>query len=135
RSGRVRIAAGRARGPGDPLLRGGKELPGELVVRLDRVVAERAPEVRKPKSPTGDVEVIASAIELYNRSETPPFAIEDDLHTAEELRLKYRYLDLRRPVLAKNFVLRDRIVFAIRDYMHRHGFLDIETPILTKSTP
>ena len=135
RSGIVQIVVDRERGAGDALLAAAKKLRGEYVVRIDGAVAERAAEVRNPKIPTGDVEVIAGAIELYNRSETPPFPIEDELHTAEELRLKHRYLDLRRPVLAKNFILRDRIVFAIRDYMHRHGFLDIETPILTKSTP
>jgi len=135
RSGIVQIVIDRERGAGDALLAAAKELRGEYVVRVDGVVAERAPEVRNPKIPTGDVEVIASAIELYNRADTPPFPIEDDVNTAEELRLKHRYLDLRRPVLAKNFILRDRITFAIRDYMQRHGFLDIETPILTKSTP
>jgi len=135
RSGILQIVVDRERGAGDALLAAAKELRGEYVVRIDGSVAARAAEVRNPKIPTGDIEVIAGAIELYNRSETPPFPIEDELHTAEELRLKYRYLDLRRPVLAKNFILRDRIVFAIRDYMHRHGFLDIETPILTKSTP
>jgi aspartyl-tRNA synthetase len=135
RSGIVQIVIDRERGADDALLAAAKELRGEFVVRVDGVVAERAPEVRNPKIPTGDVEVIAGAIELYNRSDTPPFPIEDDVNTAEELRLKHRYLDLRRPVLAKNFILRDRITFAIRDYMQRHGFLDIETPILTKSTP
>jgi aspartyl-tRNA synthetase len=135
RSGLVQIVVDRGRGADDALLAAAKELRGEYVVRVDGVVAERAAEVRNPKIPTGDVEVIAASIELYNRSETPPFPIEDDVNTAEELRLKHRYLDLRRPALAKNFVLRDRVTFAIRDYMHRNGFLDIETPILTKSTP
>ncbi|HEV2722288.1 MAG TPA: aspartate--tRNA ligase, partial [Thermoanaerobaculia bacterium] len=135
RSGVVQIVVDRERGADDALIAAAKELRGEFVVRVDGVVAERAPEVRNAKIPTGDVEVIASAIEVYNRAETPPFPIEDDVTAAEELRLKYRYLDLRRPSLGKNFVLRDRITFAIRDYMHRNGFLDIETPILTKSTP
>ncbi len=135
RSGVVQIVVDRERGADDALLAAAKELRGEFVVRVEGVVAERAPEVRNAKIPTGDVEVIAGAIELYNRAETPPFPIEDGVTAAEELRLKYRYLDLRRPSLGKNFVLRDRITFAIRDYMHRNGFLDIETPILTKSTP
>jgi len=135
RSGIVQIVVDRERGADDALLAAAKELRGEYVVRVDGVVAERAADVRNPKIPTGDVEVIAKSIELYNRADTPPFPIDDDVNAAEELRLKHRYLDLRRPVLAKNFVLRDRITFAIRDYMHRNGFLDIETPILTKSTP
>src|ERR1041385_2217924 len=100
-----------------------------------QIVVDRAAAVRNPKIRTGDVEVIANNIEIFNRSETPPFPIDDEVNAAEELRLKHRYLDLRRPALAKNFVLRDRVTFAIRDYMHRHGFLDIETPVLTKSTP
>ena len=88
RSGIVQIVVDRERGADDALLAAAKELRGEYVVRIDGAVAARAAEVRNPKIPTGDVEVIASAIELYNRSETPPFPIEDELHTAEELRLK-----------------------------------------------
>jgi aspartyl-tRNA synthetase len=135
RSGIVQIVVDRERGADDALIAAAKELRGEYVVRVDGVVAERAADVRNPKIPTGDVEVIANNIEIFNRSETPPFPIDDEVNAAEELRLKHRYLDLRRPALAKNFVLRDRVTFAIRDYMHRHGFLDIETPVLTKSTP
>ncbi|HEY6140582.1 MAG TPA: aspartate--tRNA ligase [Thermoanaerobaculia bacterium] len=135
RSGIVQIVVDRERGADDALLAAAKELRTEFVVRVDGVVAERASEVRNPKIPTGDVEVIAGAIEIYNRAETPPFPIDDEVNAAEELRLKHRYLDLRRPALAKNFLLRDQVTFAIRDYMHRQGFLDIETPILTKSTP
>jgi aspartyl-tRNA synthetase len=135
RSGIVQIVVDRERGADDALVAAAKELRGEYVVRIDGTVAERAADVRNAKIPTGDVEVIAGKIEIYNRSDTPPFPIDDDVNAAEELRLKHRYLDLRRPALAKNFVLRDRVTFAIRDYMHRHGFLDIETPVLTKSTP
>jgi aspartyl-tRNA synthetase len=135
RSGIVQIVVDRERGADDALVAAAKELRGEFVVRIDGTVAERAAEVRNPKIPTGDVEVIANNIEIYNRSDTPPFPIDDDVNAAEELRLEHRYLDLRRPALAKNFVLRDRVTFSIRDYMHRQGFLDIETPILTKSTP
>ena len=135
RSGIVQIVVDRERGADDALIAAAKELRGEYVVRIDGTVAERAADVRNPKIPTGDVEVIAGRIEIYNRSDTPPFPIDDDVNAAEELRLKHRYLDLRRPALARNFVLRDRVTFAIRGYMHRHGFLDIETPVLTKSTP
>src|ERR1043165_6667146 len=121
RSGIVQIVVDRERGADDALLAAAKELRGEFVVRVEGVVAERAPEGRNPKIPTGDVEVIANAIELYNRADTPPFPIDDEVNAAEELRLKHRYLDLRRPVLAKNFILRDRVTFAIRDSMHRTG--------------
>src|ERR1051326_6446768 len=88
RSGIVQIVIDRERGADEAQLAAAKELRGEVVVRVGGGVAERAPEVRNPKIPAGDVEVIAGAIELYNRSDTPPFPIEDDVNTAEELRLK-----------------------------------------------
>jgi aspartyl-tRNA synthetase len=135
RSGICQVVIDKERGAGEELLAAAKELRSEYVVRIDGVVAERAPEARNAKIATGDVELIAGSIELYNRSETPPFAVEDDTNAAEELRLKYRYLDLRRPSLTGNLLLRDRMVFAVRDYMRRNGFVDVETPILTKSTP
>ena len=112
-----------------------KELRTEFVVRIEGEVVNRLEERRNPKLPTGDVEVVASKVEILNRAETPPFMIEDETDAAEELRLKYRYLDLRRPVLTRNLMLRHQIIFAVRDYMNRNGFLEIETPILTKSTP
>ena len=112
-----------------------KELRSEFVVRIEGEIVNRLEERRNPKLPTGDIEVVASRIEILNRADTPPFQIEDDTDAAEELRLKYRYLDLRRPALTANLMLRHKVVFAVRDYMNRHGFLEIETPILTKSTP
>ncbi|HYM59413.1 MAG TPA: aspartate--tRNA ligase [Thermoanaerobaculia bacterium] len=112
-----------------------KELRSEFVVRVEGRVLERAADSRNPRLPTGDIEVLADSIEILNRSETPPFAIEDDTSAAEELRLEYRYLDLRRPVLASNLQLRHRVAFGVREYMNRHGFLEVETPVLTKSTP
>jgi aspartyl-tRNA synthetase len=114
---------------------GAKELRSEYVVRFEGNVVERAPEQRNPKLDTGDIEILASAVHILNRADTPPFPIEEDVNAAEDLRLKYRYLDLRRKPLTKNLVLRDRISFRVRDYLHRNGFLEIETPILTKSTP
>jgi aspartyl-tRNA synthetase len=112
-----------------------KELRSEYVVAIDGEIVVRAAESRNAKMETGDVEVVARHIEILNRADTPPFPIEDDTNAAEELRLQYRYLDLRRTPLTRNFVLRDRVSFGVRDYLHRHGFLEIETPILTKSTP
>ena len=112
-----------------------KELRSEFVVQIDGEVKERAESQKNAKLPTGDVEVVASKIEILNRSDTPPFAIEDETDAAEELRLKYRVLDLRRMPLARNLMLRHKVTFAVRDYMNRNGFLEIETPILTKSTP
>jgi aspartyl-tRNA synthetase len=87
------------------------------------------------KLPTGEIEVEATALLIFSRSETPPFQIEDDVETREEIRLKYRYLDLRRPVLQRNFQLRSKLYRATRDYFHHHGFLEIETPFMVKYTP
>jgi aspartyl-tRNA synthetase len=112
-----------------------KELRSEWVVRVEGEVVERLEERRNPKLPTGDIEIVASRIEVLNRADTPPFQIEDDTDAAEELRLKYRYLDLRRATLTRNLMLRHEVVFKVRDYMNRNGFLEIETPVLTKSTP
>ena len=134
RTGVVQVVADQQFVPAD-VVAAAKELRSEYVVRVEGEVKERAEAQKNAKLPTGDVEVVASKIELLNRAETPPFPIEDDVEAAEELRLKYRVLDLRRPSLAKNFILRHKVTFAVRDYMNRNGFLEIETPILTKSTP
>lgn len=112
-----------------------KDVRSEFVIRVRGKVVPRAPEAKNPKMATGDVEIVASHLELLAKSDVPPFTIEDDTTASEELRLKYRYLDIRRPSLTKNFVLRDRVAWQVRDYFHRNGFLEIETPILTKSTP
>jgi aspartyl-tRNA synthetase len=112
-----------------------KELRQEFVVRIDGEVAERIAGQQNANMPTGDVEVIAANVEILSRSDVPPFVVENETTAAEDLRLRYRYLDLRRPALTANMVLRDRISFGVRDYLHRNGFLEIETPILTRSTP
>jgi aspartyl-tRNA synthetase len=112
-----------------------KDVRSEYVIRVEGEVVHRLEERRNAKLPTGDVEVVASKIEVLNRADTPPFMIEDETDAAEELRLKYRYLDLRRAPLTRNLMLRHQVIFAVRDYMNRNGFLEIETPILTKSTP
>jgi aspartyl-tRNA synthetase len=135
RSGVCQIVIDQNRVKDAELIATAKELRSEFVVAIEGDVLERAAESRNPKMPTGEVEVLARSITLLNRAETPPFAIEDETAAAEELRLKYRYLDLRRTPLRRNLMLRDRVSFGIRDYMHRNGFLEIETPILTKSTP
>jgi len=84
---------------------------------------------------TGEVEVVAREVRILNVSKTPPFPIEEEDETAENIRLKYRYLDLRRPTLQRNLMMRHRVAKAVRDYLDRLGFLEIETPMLTKSTP
>ncbi|MCU1228041.1 MAG: Aspartyl-tRNA synthetase, partial [Acidobacteria bacterium] len=105
------------------------------VVRIEGEVVSRSAESRNSKMPTGDIEVIARGVEILNRADTPPFAIEDETDAAEELRLQYRYLDLRRQPLTRNLMLRHNVAFKVRDFMNRYGFLEIETPMLTKSTP
>ncbi|MGA7613758.1 MAG: aspartate--tRNA ligase [Thermoanaerobaculia bacterium] len=112
-----------------------KELRSEFVVRIEGEVGPRAEEQRNPRMPTGDVEVVATKVEILTRAETPPFQIEDEVNANEDLRLTYRFLDLRRSPLTRNLVLRDAVTHKVRDFMHREGFLEIETPILTKSTP
>ena len=88
-----------------------------------------------PSLSTGEIEVIAKEAKILNVSKTPPFPIEEEEEVAESLRLKYRYLDLRRPVLQRNLILRHRVAKEVRNYFDRLGFLEIETPMLTKSTP
>jgi aspartyl-tRNA synthetase len=135
RTGVVQVVIDRSRGASAELLATAKELRGEYVVRVSGQVVERADAQKNAKLPTGDVEVVPDAIDILNRADTPPFPIEDDVDAAEELRLQYRYLDMRRPALTRNLILRHKLVFGIRNYFDRHGFLEVETPILTKSTP
>ncbi len=112
-----------------------KRLRSEFVVGVEGLVERRAADTVNTKLPTGEIEVRASAIRLLNEAKTPPFLIDGEQSVSEETRLKYRYLDLRRPNLQKNIILRHRITMAMRKYFDQQGFLDVETPILTKSTP
>ncbi|OQB15929.1 MAG: Aspartate--tRNA ligase [Firmicutes bacterium ADurb.Bin193] len=107
----------------------------EYVVGIEGVVRKRAPETVNNNIPTGTIEVLASNIVIYSKSETPPFYIEEGIDTNEQVRLKYRYLDLRRPDMQKNMILRHKVCKVARDYFDSQGFLEIETPMLTKSTP
>ncbi|MBV8547088.1 MAG: aspartate--tRNA ligase [Acidobacteria bacterium] len=135
RSGIVQVVVDRSKGASEELLAIAKELRSEFVLRVAGEVRERSESTKNSKMPTGEIEIVATSIELLSRADTPPFPVDDEVDAAEDLRLKYRYLDLRRPALARNIILRDRIAHGVRDYMHRQGFLEIETPILTKSTP
>ena len=107
----------------------------EYVVRVSGEVALRPPGTENPKLPTGDIEVIAQNADILNPSKTPPFYINEDTEVEENLRLKYRYLDLRRARMKKNLLLRHRVVKFIRDFLDDKEFIEIETPILIKSTP
>jgi aspartyl-tRNA synthetase len=109
------------------------DVRAEWVVEVaGEVVAREAP---NPRMPTGAVEVVADAAQVLARAEPLPFTPEAAVDASEETRLRYRYLDLRRPELQRNFLLRDRVVLAIRSYLHDQGFVDVETPALTRSTP
>ena len=105
----------------------------EFVVQISGSVAERTS--KNKNIPTGDVEIIADDLKVLNKSEVPPFTIEDNTDGGDDLRMKYRYLDLRRPSVRKNLELRHKMAFEIRRYLDSQGFLEIETPILVKSTP
>lgn len=108
---------------------------GEYVIAVKGEVAGRAPEAINSKMKTGEIEIVASELRILSRSETPPIYIEEDTDANEAVRLKYRYLDLRRPDMQKNLFLRHRVSKIARDYYDENGFLEIETPMLTKSTP
>jgi len=107
----------------------------EYVMAIKGVVRERPEGMHNANMTTGDIEVVVTDWKLLNTARTTPFAIEDRVDASENLRLKYRYLDLRRPRLARNFQLRHKAVQSVRRYLDEQGFLEIETPILTKSTP
>ena len=119
----------------DELLAQAKKLRPEFVVGVKGLVESRSPETVNPKLATGDVEVLARELRLLNEAKTPPFQIAEDSPVSEDVRLKYRYLDLRRPRLQGNIGLRHKVAFAIREQFNAQGFWEIETPILTKSTP
>ena len=112
-----------------------EQLRSEWVIQVSGVVRRRPPESENPTLPTGLVEVFADDVTVLNSALTPPFYIEDDVKADEALRLRYRYLDLRRPKMQKNLILRHQVVKYIRDFLDARGFLEIETPILIKSTP
>ena len=109
-----------------------KTLRSEDVVEIEGTVRRRAAGQENREMPTGEVEVVAEELRILTHAEVPPFSIEDRVNASEDLRLKYRYLDLRRPAVTRNFVLRDEITFRARKVLHERGFLDVETPILTK---
>ncbi len=110
------------------------ELRGEFCVAVRGRVISRG-ENANNKLPTGELEVEALQLHIFSRSETPPFEITDDCDAGEQVRLKYRYLDLRRPALQKNFILRSNLYRATREHFHGEGFLEIETPFMVKYTP
>ena len=110
-----------------------RQLGREFVIQISGTVAERSS--KNLKIPTGEIEIIVSTITILNTSKTPPFTIEDNTDGGDELRMKYRYLDLRRNIVKKNLELRHRLAQETRSYLSNNDFLEIETPVLIKSTP
>jgi aspartyl-tRNA synthetase len=112
-----------------------QSLRNEYVIAVIGTVVERPKGTANPKLRTGEIEVLAKELKILNVAKTPPFPIEDEAEVTEESRLKYRYLDLRRPGLQRNLILRHQVAKEVRNYFDRLGFLEVETPVLFKSTP
>ncbi len=110
-----------------------RKLGREYVIQVSGKVAERSN--KNPQMPTGDIEILAGSLKILNKSEVPPFTIENNTDGGDDIRMKYRYLDLRRPEVRKNLMLRSEMSIEIRKYMSEQGFLEVETPVLIKSTP
>ncbi len=112
-----------------------EQVRSEYVVAAKGKVCQRPAETENPNLKTGKIEIYVEKMEVYSAARTPPFYIEDGIEVDETLRLKYRYLDLRRPEMRDNLILRHRVIKIMRDFLDRNGFLEIETPMLTKSSP
>ena len=111
------------------------QLRSEWVVAIRGTVASRPADMDNPKIKTGAIEILVDELRILNTSETPPFPLDEDTEVADTLRLQYRYLDLRRPEIANNLILRHQALQTVRTYLNAHNFLEIETPMLTRSTP
>jgi aspartyl-tRNA synthetase len=112
-----------------------EELSSEYVIAVEGIVELRSPETINPTIATGEVEVAVEKIWILNESRTPPFPMEEHVDVKEDVRLKYRYVDLRRPHMQRNIMLRSKVTFAVRQALYEQGFLEIETPFMTRSTP
>jgi len=110
-------------------------LGSEYVIAVEGNVAQRATETVNPALETGNVELVATKLWILNESRTPPFPMEETVDVKEDARLKYRYVDLRRPHMQRNIMLRSKISFAVREFLYGRGFLEIETPFMGRSTP
>ena len=110
-----------------------KTLGREFVIQVNGKVIERAS--KNPNIPTGEIEILVSKLTVLNVSKTPPFTIEDKTDGGDELRMKYRYIDIRRSPVRENLIFRSKVTMEVRNYLSQHGFIDVETPYLIKSTP
>ena len=117
----------------EALCKSARDLGREYVIQISGEVAERSN--KNPKLATGDIEILVDSLKILNKSDVPPFTIENESDGGDDIRMKYRYLDLRRDILRKNLELRHRMAHEIRAYMSGQGFLEVETPVLIKSTP
>ena len=120
---------------GETLFRESESVRSEYVLSVTGMVRGRPEGTVNANLTTGEIEIYAEGLEILNRAKTPPFYIEDEVNVDEMVRLKYRYLDLRRPEMQKMLMLRHRVAFAMREFLDKEGFLEIETPVLTKSSP
>lgn len=112
-----------------------EQLRNEFVIQVKGQVRARPEEMVNKNMTTGEIEVLAQELTILNKAQPPAIPIDENLEASEEQRLKYRYLDLRRPEMAQNLIFRHKVTSAMRRYMDEHGFIDVETPILTKATP
>lgn len=112
-----------------------EQVRAEYVIAVEGTVELRSADTVNPNMPTGEVEVVARRIWILNESKTPPFPMDENKDVAEDARLKYRYVDLRRPQMQRNVMLRSKMSFAVREFLYGQGFLEIETPFMTRSTP
>ena len=134
RSGFVQVVFDEA-SMGEGTFHKAESLRSEFVVGVRGKVRARSSETVNPNMETGEIEVVCEELRILNKSKTPPIEIQDGITTDEMVRLKYRYLDLRRPEMQKNIILRHKVTKIMRDFFDREGFLEIETPMLCKSTP
>jgi aspartyl-tRNA synthetase len=112
-----------------------KNLRPEFVVRITGKVVAREPATVNRNQATGEVEIVAGMLEILNEAKTPPFPVEDEAQVSDDIRLKYRYLDLRRPRMQRNLMIRHKAIIAARKFLDEQGFIEVETPMLTRSTP
>lgn len=134
RSGLVQIVYDAA-AMGEAAFQKAESLRSEFVIAVRGMVRARSEDTINPKMATGEIEIVCAELRILSKAKTPPFYIQDNLDVDEMLRLKYRFLDLRRPEMQRNIMLRHRVTKVMRDYFDREGFLEIETPMLCKSTP